>query len=111
VPCQCGRAFEPQEVIGGIAPGRYADIIIVPSEEMIKPEIVISNGLIVHQNIEDKIEPHHHHYPASMRNRVSLKEDLEASVFYVKSPSDSSNTKVRVIDQITLYSLKNEPLI
>jgi adenine deaminase len=33
--------------IGGIAPGKYADIVVLPELRTIKPEAVISNGAIV----------------------------------------------------------------
>ena len=42
--------FHMDHLIGGIAPGRYADIVLLPSVDVIKPEIVIANGNIVFEN-------------------------------------------------------------
>jgi adenine deaminase len=93
--------FNLQEIMGGIAPGRFADIIIVPSEDNIKPETVISNGRIVYQNGEEKIAPRLHHYPQTMHHNVSLKNDFKPDNFYVKYSSCDAFKRVRVIDQVT----------
>ena len=43
----CAELYHMDHLIGGIAPGRYADILILPSLAEIKPEIVISNGSVI----------------------------------------------------------------
>jgi adenine deaminase len=42
--------YHVDHLIGGLAPGRYADILILPSPELIKPEVVISNGRVISEN-------------------------------------------------------------
>jgi adenine deaminase len=46
----CAELYHVDHLIGGIAPGRYADICILPALGVIKPEIVISNGLVISEN-------------------------------------------------------------
>ncbi|UCG54552.1 MAG: adenine deaminase [Dehalococcoidia bacterium] len=41
------RYFQLDNLIGGIAPGRYADIVILPDLHMVEPECVISIGRVV----------------------------------------------------------------
>ncbi|MBN2402495.1 MAG: adenine deaminase [Spirochaetes bacterium] len=46
----CAELYHMDHLIGGIAPGRYADICILPSLDVIKPDVVISNGRIIYEN-------------------------------------------------------------
>ena len=93
--------FNLQEEIGGIAPGRFADILIIPSVDVIKPETVISNGTIVFQYNKSTVEPRRHRYPPSMYNIVNFKKEFKASDFYVNAAAGTSHQKVRVIDQLS----------
>jgi adenine deaminase len=93
--------FNLQEEIGGIAPGRFADVLIIPSVDVIKPETVISNGRIVFQNSRIAVEPRRHRYPRSMYHIVNLKKDFRTSDFFVKTTDGLSQLKVRVIDQVS----------
>jgi adenine deaminase len=93
--------FNLQDQIGGIAPGRFADILIIPSVEVIKPETVISSGRVVFQNGESVVDPRRHHYPSSMYCAIRLKKKFEAADFYVKTAVDNTHRKVRIIDQVS----------
>ena len=51
------RYFGLDHIIGGIAPGKYADIVIVPDLRTIRVECVISNGQVVFQNGRALFQP------------------------------------------------------
>jgi adenine deaminase len=93
--------FNLQDAVGGIAPGRFADIVMIPALEIIQPELVISNGQVVVENKRVVVQPRRHVYPRFTSDIVHLGKDLRAEDFKVIVKSDQPAVKVRVIDQIT----------
>jgi adenine deaminase len=93
------RHFAIDDEIGGIAPGKYADIVIIPDLKSTKAEYVISNGRVVSQNGQLLVKPRNHRYPGSMRNSIRLSRDLTAADFAITA--EGSQAKVRLIDQVT----------
>jgi adenine deaminase len=93
--------FNLQDMIGGIAPGRYADILMIPELSVIKPEIVISNGKIVSQNGKATIPPRRHTYSLSAQHCMRLDKEFAAADFIVPAGTSAPEVKVRVIDQVT----------
>lgn len=90
--------FGLDHLVGGIAPGRLADIVIVPDLATIKPECVISNGRIVYRDDRLAIEPRRHAYPEWMRHTVRLPRELAASDFAVRVDGPAGDLTVRIID-------------
>ena len=93
--------FAIDNVIGGIAPGKYADIVIIPELGTIQPQCVISNGQVVAQSGKPVVQPRKHDYPKSIRNSVHLAKDFEAGDFAIPVEGSRHQVKVRVIDQVT----------
>ena len=102
--------FAIDDTIGGIAPGKYADILIIPDLSTIQPEYVISNGQVVAKNGQLLVMPRRHAYPKSTRNSVHLPKSLNASDFAIPVKGSHSQVKVRVIDMGT-DSVTREALI
>ncbi len=90
--------FGIDDIVGGIAPGRHADIVIIPSPTEIKPEVVISKGKIVARNGKLLVNPQKHVYPEFTRNTIRIPSDIDASDFSVSVESSASEVAVRVID-------------
>lgn len=93
------RHFAIDHDIGGIAPGKYADVAIIPDLNTIKAEYVISNGRVIAHNGKVLIPPRRHRYPQSVLNTVRLDRDFTAGDFAI--PANGSQAKVRLIDQVT----------
>jgi adenine deaminase len=93
------RHFAIDDEIGGIAPGKYADIAVIPDLKTIKAEYVISNGQVVSHNGQLLIKPRKHRYPQSMFNTIRLSRDFTSDDFAI--PAEGSQARVRLIDQIT----------
>jgi len=98
--------FAIDDAIGGIAPGRYADIVIIPELGTIRAEYVISNGQVVAQNGQPVILPRKHHYPKSSQNSIHLAGNFNAGDFAI--PVEGSRRQVRVIDQVTNLVTREE---
>ncbi len=94
------RRFALDDVIGGIAPGKYADIVVVPSLKTIRAEYVISNGRLVFQDGELLVSSRKHEYSPSILKSLKLNKDFNAVDFAV--PVEGGHeVKVRLIDQVT----------
>jgi len=100
------RHFAMDDVIGGIAPGRYADIVIIPNLKTVKAEYVISNGRLVAQNGQVLVPPRKHRYPRSLWNTIRLAKDFTADDFAI--PVEGHQLKVRLIDQVTSLVTREE---
>jgi adenine deaminase len=87
--------------IGGIAPGKYADIVIIPNLKTIKAEYVISNGRVVAQNGRALISPRKHRYPQSLLNSLRLPNDFSAEDFAIPVGGGQKEVKVRLMNQVT----------
>jgi adenine deaminase len=95
------RYFGLDHLIGGIAPGKYADIVIVPDLQTIRGDYVISNGQVVFENGRPVVLPKRYKYPSSVRNSIRLARNFKAEDFAIPVEGSGSQVKVRLIDQIT----------
>jgi adenine deaminase len=93
--------FSLDNIIGGIAPGRYADILIIPNPSTIKPEIVISKGKIIAEQGRVVSSPRKHSFSEASRNSIKLPARIEPSDFEIKTDKSRLEAEVRIIDQIT----------
>jgi len=98
--------FGMDDVIGGIAPGRLADIVIIPDLRTIRAEYVISNGEVVARNGQPVVRPRKHNYPKSSQNSIHLAKNFDASDFAIHA--EGSRRKVRVIAQATNLVTREE---
>lgn len=95
------RHFGIDNIVGGIAPGRFADIAIIPNMREIRAEYVISNGRVAVRNGELLAETPRYVYPRSAFRSVRLDRDFTADDFAMPVDRTKRQLKVRVIDQVT----------
>ncbi len=93
--------FSLDHLIGGIAPGRFADLVIIPDIKTIKAEKVISNGRIIAQNGELVVEPRMHQYAAKSLTSICLAKNVSAADFAVTVDKNITKATVRVIEMVT----------
>jgi adenine deaminase len=93
--------FSLDDRIGAIAPGRYADILIITDLETIQAEMVISSGKIIAQNGKCVVQPRSHAFSLSATNSVKLPKPLVASDFTVNTETRYPRQNVRVIEMTT----------
>ena len=100
--------FALDDIIGGIAPGKYADIVVIPDLGTIQAEYVISNGQVVAQNGQPVVLPRKHRYPQSIQNSIHLAKNFAAGDFAIPVEGSRSRVKVRLIDQVTNLVTREE---
>jgi adenine deaminase len=93
--------FSLDHLIGGIAPGRYADLVIIPDIATIRAQMVISNGQIVAENGNLLIAPRKHKFSQKSLNSIQLPREIEPSDFIIPVPAGKQKARVRVINMLT----------
>jgi adenine deaminase len=88
--------FGLDNVLGGIAPGKHADILVIPDLKTVKAETVISKGLIIAQGGKLKVRPREVHLPLTSLEGTRV----NAPDFTVRTGGKDS-VKVRVMDQVS----------
>ena len=87
--------------VGGIAPGRFADMLLIPDIATIRPLTVISNGQIVFDNNTLMVPPRQHSFSVKSRNSINLSKKFESVDFTLKTVSQSPHVTVRAMELIT----------
>ncbi len=93
--------FSIDHLVGGIAPGRLADMLILPDLKTVYPHYVVSNGKLVAQEGRLLVPPRPHAFTEKSRNSVLIPEKLAASDFSVLSKPGKARVNVRVIELVT----------
>ena len=101
VTLNAAEHFSLDHLIGGIAPGRFADVVIIPDIKTIKAETVISNGRIIAQNGELVVEPRKHLFTDKSLHSICLEKDVSASDFAITVDKNMSMAHIRVIEMVT----------
>lgn len=93
--------FGLDHVLGGIAPGRFADMLIWPDEKTATPETVISNGKIVAKNGKPCVAPRQHEFTPKSRTTIRLETALSPEDFALRPETDGPEIGARVIHMVT----------
>jgi len=88
--------FRLDGMLGGIAPAKYADMVLIPDLRTIKAEYVISNGVIIAQDENLLVEPRAGVFTGSELKKIHVSPED----FVIKVHREGL-LKVRVMDQIT----------
>ncbi|MFH2101814.1 MAG: adenine deaminase [Chloroflexota bacterium] len=89
--------------LGMIAPGRWADILLVPDFKEFQPSLVIAKGDVVAENGKLLIDMPKYSYPSWVTKSVQLKRNLEADDFRLAVEgklAKAANVNVNVIGVI-----------
>jgi adenine deaminase len=95
--------FRIDHFTGGIAPGRHADMVIIPDPEHIVPQTVISRGEIIFSDSSLLVQPRRHEFSIHSKNSIHLPHKFEAADFTIKGPDTPNrpDVPVRVIEMVT----------
>jgi adenine deaminase len=93
--------FSLDHLIGGIAPGRLADMVIIPDVATIDARLVVSNGRVIAREGNLLAAPRTHAYAAESLNSVKLPRPLKPVDFVIHAPEKVDHVMVRVINMVT----------
>jgi len=88
--------FRVDHLLGSLAPGRWADIVLAPSLETIRPSHVFFKGVLVAQGGALTVPLPPASYPDWIRHTVSVQRGMAADDFRLDAPGPSA--RVRVIE-------------
>lgn len=93
--------FRLDHLIGGIAPGRYADLLIVPDLRDLRAACVISNGRVIARDGRPLVAPRPHAFSAASLNSIRLAADLPPEAFCLTADTPAKSVTVRTIEMVT----------
>ena len=93
--------FHIDHMVGGIAPGRFADLLIIPDIATIKPSIVISNGRLICKDGALTCSPRVHEFSKQSRQSIQLSRQLTADDFRLAVEISNKTVAVRAIEMVT----------
>jgi adenine deaminase len=93
--------FGIDHLVGGIAPGKYADLLIIPDMHRIRPVYVISNGTIVAHESRILAPTRTHAFKPASLNTIHLPGDFRPDDFVLSVSTDEPDVTVRVIEMLT----------
>jgi adenine deaminase len=93
--------FRLDHLIGGLAPGRFADMVVIPNLRTIRAECVISNGKVIARNGKLLVPPRPHRFHPGSLSSIRIKEDIRPEDLAIRAPRECSSVKVRAIEMVT----------
>jgi adenine deaminase len=93
--------FGLDHLIGGVAPGKCADLVLIPDEKTISAEVVISGGRVIAQNGTLQVAPQPYQFDERNLNTIHLKAEKTSADFVVRAKKNIVKARTRVIDMVT----------
>ncbi|MEJ2164991.1 MAG: adenine deaminase C-terminal domain-containing protein [Desulfobacterales bacterium] len=93
--------FSLDALLGGIAPGRFADMLIIPDIKTIEARMVISNGRVIARGGKLTDAPRRHTFTKASLNSIRLPREMTPSDFIISAGHDAATVDVRVINMVT----------
>jgi adenine deaminase len=98
------RYYRVDHMVGSLAPGRQADILMVGDLEAFDVQTVIAKGTVVVSDGERVHKFERPVYPAFLRNTVGLQRAVAAEDLAVRAPDGKTEVTVRAIGAESLLS-------
>ncbi|HSL46319.1 MAG TPA: amidohydrolase family protein, partial [Anaerolineales bacterium] len=89
--------FGVSREMGMIAPGRWADVVLVEDLNNFRADMVIARGQVIAENGKWKVKLPKFKYPSWATDSVNLKRRLKAEDFRLKVKGSASRVKANVI--------------
>lgn len=83
--------------VGSIAPGRFADIIVMPDIHTVKFDYVIANGQVAAESGRCLVEARPYTYPEDARHTMHFSRPFAAGDFAIPVPDGKRDVNVRVM--------------
>jgi adenine deaminase len=83
--------------IGQIAPGRYADLLLVDDLAAMRPGLVVSAGEVICEDGAWVVDLPKFEYPAQVKRSVKIGRPVAAGDFQIPAPAGQTRVRARVI--------------
>lgn len=93
--------FGLDDRIGGIAPGKCADLVLIPDPRTIEAMCVVSNGRIISRDGRLEVAPRKHTFTVESLNSIRIPKTFEPSDFRLAVDGGDTTATVRVIEMVT----------
>jgi adenine deaminase len=93
--------FSLDNLIGGIAPGRYADLVVIPDVRTIEAQLVVSSGQVVAEKGALLTAPRRHTFSKPSMNSIKLPRDVTPADFIISTHPNVSRINARIINMVT----------
>ena len=93
--------FGLDHLLGGIGPGKIADMVLIPDIRTIDARLVICDGRIIARDGRLTLPVRKHQFKDSSLKSVNLPRRLTSDDFKVMAPNQSPTAKVRMIEMVT----------
>ncbi|CAB1082081.1 Adenine deaminase (EC [Olavius algarvensis Delta 1 endosymbiont] len=93
--------FGLDPLIGGIAPGRLADMVLIPDLKTVQARLVVSNGKVIARDGRPAAAPRAHTFSTESLNSVNIGTEFKPVNFIIDGGRDARVQKVRVINMLT----------
>jgi len=97
VTINTARYFKVDNELGSIAPGKYADMLLLSDLARVKVEQVFIAGILVAKEGKMLLKLPARNYPEFVRHSVRLPKPLAEADFLVKAPASKGNVVIRVM--------------
>ena len=86
--------FRVDHLLGSLTPGRWADVVLAPRLDVIRPSHVFFKGALVAQDGALTISPPPASYPDWIRHTVSVRRGMAADDFRLAAPGPAAHVRV-----------------
>ncbi|MEJ2155862.1 MAG: adenine deaminase C-terminal domain-containing protein [Desulfobacteraceae bacterium] len=93
--------FGLDDLVGAVAPGRLADLVLLPKLTTIEPELVMSNGKVVAKEGELTVPPRSHQFAPASYETIRLPGVMKADDFALQLPADHPSITLRIMEMVT----------
>lgn len=95
-------------VLGGLAPGRRADIVVLSDLEKVKVEMVFAGGVLAAEKGKTIIEFKGFSYSDKVRGSVRVAQEIEPELFAVKHTGSSATVRVIRVEEGSIITREEE---
>ena len=93
--------FHLDSIVGAVAPGRQADMVLIPDLKTIRPEMVISRGRVAVQEGQLLAAVRHHRFASFCYQTVNTAGDVVAEDFRIAGRTGAHQADIRAIEMVT----------
>ncbi|EEG78570.1 adenine deaminase [Dethiobacter alkaliphilus] len=93
------RYFNCDKDLGSIAPGKYADMLLISDLTCVEVDSVFIAGNLIADKGKLQTKLPTHKYPVSVRHSVRLPKPLEEADFHIKAPNTTPTVRVMQISE------------